>query len=250
MCDRQSSQRELPRLVGGDSTVADQAERYGQVIRLISHDLRNPLTAVQLNAQLIERGASRDGREKDQRWASLIVSAARRLDTMLQQLAEAECVRSGRTKLALTPLTFDLFLREFLAGPGPEFDANRIRVTLPTASLAVLADRARLGQALLNLFRLASQQADASAAIIVDVRGSDREVSCTIRVPTAPDVNANEPINRGPREVAADGRAVQCDGLTLYVSRTLIECHGGTLKVVDRTDAVIAFEIVLPAVHE
>jgi len=230
--------------------VADQAERYGQVIRLISHDLRNPLTAVQLNAQLIERGASRDGREKDQRWASLIVSAARRLDTMLQQLAEAERVRSGRTKLALTPLTFDLFLREFFAGVGPEFDADRIRLTLPKASLAVSADRARLGQALLNLIRLASQQADASAAIIVDVQGSDTEVSCTIRVPTTPDVDENKPIDRRPREAAADRGAVQCDGLALYVSRTLIECHGGTLQVADRADAAIVFEIVLPVVHE
>src|SRR5664279_604207 len=98
MDNPQSSQQGLPSPVGLDSAFAAQAELYGQVIRLISHDLRNPLTAVQLNAQLIERGASRDGREKDQRWASLIVSATRRLDTMLQQLAEAEHIRSGRTR--------------------------------------------------------------------------------------------------------------------------------------------------------
>jgi signal transduction histidine kinase len=240
---RQSSQWELPRLAAGDSTVAAQAEGYGQVIRLISHDLRNPLTAVQLNAQLIERAAIRDGREPDQRWASLIVAAVRRLDSILQQLAEAERLRSGRTKLALTPLAFDLFLREFLAGAGPEFDANRVRVTLRKATLAVCADRARLGQAILHLLRLALQHAALGSSVMVEVLGSEGEVSCMIRVPTTTEVTVDEPIN---------GRAGerQCDGIALYVARTLIECHGGRLQVTDRTGVAIAFEVVLPAVRE
>ena len=245
MCDRQSSQR-----AGSNSTVAAQEERYGQVLRLISHDLRNPLTAVQLNAQLIERGASRDGREKDQRWASLIVSAARRLDRMLQQLSEAERIRTGRTMLALTPLTVDKFLRELLAGTEPELDTNRIRVTVPEASLTVSADRARLGQAFLNLLRLALQQAAPSAAVMVEVRGSGREVSCTICVPNVPEVTMDEPTDGSPRETAAASRAGQCDGLALYVARTLIECHGGTLRVTSSAHAAILFEIVLPAVGE
>jgi K+-sensing histidine kinase KdpD len=243
----QSSQKESPPPVGLDSALATQAERYGQLIHLISHDLRNPLTAVQLNAQLIERGASRAGREQDQRWAALVISAARRLDGMLQQLAETERIRSGRTKLALTRLVFNLFLPQLLAGTGLELEATQIHVTLPQASLAVSADEVRLGQALSNLLRLALQQTAPAAAVMIEVLGNDQEVSCVIRVPNVPEATAND---GRPREATTAARAGQCDGIALHVARTLIECHGGTLKVEDRADAALVFEIALPAVGE
>lgn len=247
MGNPQSSQQGLPSPVGLDSAFEAQAERYGQVIRLISHDLRNPLTAVQLNAQLIEREASRDGREKDQRWASLIVSAARRLDTMLQQLAEAERIRSGRTKLALTPLVFNLFLSELLAGTVPDLEATRIQVTLPQASLAVSADRVRLGQALSNLLRLALQQTATAAAVMIEVVGNDQDVSCVIRVPHVPEATVE---GGRPGEGTTAARAGQCDGIALHVARTLIECQGGTLRITNSADAALVFEIALPAVRE
>ena len=78
--------------------MAKQKDASEPVIRLVSHDLRNPLTAVQLNAQLIERAAVREGREKEARWAGLIAAAARRMDGMIVQLVEAERLRSGSTR--------------------------------------------------------------------------------------------------------------------------------------------------------
>ena len=231
--------------------MASHAERYEQVIRLISHDLRNPLTAVQLNAQLIERGASRDGREQEQRWASLIVSATRRLDGMLQQLAEVERICSGRIQLSLTPLSFDQLLHEILDASSPDLDHSRIHVTLAKGSLAVSADRARMGLAVRNLLCLALQQAAPAAAVTVELRGSDGEVSCTIRAPKAPEATADKPLTPGARETtAAAGRPGQCDGIALHLARTLIECHGGTLQVADSADCAITFRIDLPTLRE
>jgi signal transduction histidine kinase len=79
-------------------------------IRLIAHDLRSPLTAMQLNAQLIERAASQDARAKEQRWATLIASAARRMDRMIQLLVDAERIRSGRIELGRERIVFAAWL--------------------------------------------------------------------------------------------------------------------------------------------
>ena len=227
--------------------MATHAEWTMQVIGRIAHDLRNPLTAVQLNAQLIEQAALRGGREQEQRWASLIVSAARRLDGMLQQLAEAERIRSGRTQLAFQPVAFDQLLRETLRGASPSLDTDRIHVTLAKESLAVSADRVRLGQAVVSLLVLALQQADPAAAVTVDVGGSNGEVSCMIRAPKPPEVTAEPPLAPRARETVVAGSIQQSDGIALHVARTLIECHGGQLQVADSAECAITFRIVLPA---
>ena len=47
------------------------------------HDIRNPLTSVHLNAQLLHKALAERGLEKEQRLASVVIAAARRLDSRL-----------------------------------------------------------------------------------------------------------------------------------------------------------------------
>jgi signal transduction histidine kinase len=226
--------------------MANDALPHERLIRLISHDLRNPLTAVQLNAQLIEQSAIRGGREKEQRWASLIVSAARRLDSMLQQLGEAERIRSGRIQLDIEPLIFGPFLRELLQGAGVGLDIDRIQLTLPQETLELSADRIRLGKAMLNLLTLASQQTPPSSVVTLDARAGDSKITCTISAPLPPEATSE---NARERLSAAEGRTGMCDGIALHLARSLIESHGGELRV-DAGDRALVFEIALPAVRK
>jgi len=58
------------------------------LFRLALHEIRTPLTAVQLNAQLIERSLGKLGLEKECRLAGTIISAARKLDELTQELGD------------------------------------------------------------------------------------------------------------------------------------------------------------------
>ena len=213
------------------------ADAYDQVLRLISHDLRNPLTAVQLNAQLIERAAAQDGRAKEERWASLIASAARRIDKMIQQLVEAECIRSGRIQLVPQPVALDELLHELLAEANGGLERGRISMALPKQSVAISADRKRLGQALDSLLRLALQEAAAMVGVDVQVKAS--EVYCTIHAPRRSDAD-----NTAPSD--APHRTEPGQGIALHLARTLIECHGGTLQCAEDCAHGLTFEVVLP----
>ena len=224
--------------------MSEAAQPPGELIRLILHDLRSPLTAIQLNAQLMERAALRDGREKEHRWASLIVSATRRLDGMLRQLGEAERIRSGQIQLAIEPLFFEQFLRQLLEGSGTGIAHERIHLTSEQPSLALSADRTRLGQAMLNVLLLALQQTDVPARVTVDARYREGEALCTVTAPVPPELTKATAEGLAAKPA---GRAGGCEGIALHVARTLIECHGGKLRVDDGADRALIFEIALPA---
>jgi signal transduction histidine kinase len=217
---------------------SEPLERCEQLIRLIAHDLRNPLTAVKLNGQLIEQAAARDGQEKQRRWASAIVDSARRMDEMLQSLVEAECVRSGKIALPRESVALNQLLPDLLIEQGAVIDAPRIRLRLPAEPAVVVGDRSRLGQALAFLLRLAAQEVDAAAEILVEVEARAGDIRCVIRASRSPRAT---PWAMAELPAAPAGQAIP-----LHVARTVIACHRGSLRICDPDGSTLEYEVVLP----
>lgn len=222
--------------------MAKDDEIVESVIRVIAHDLKNPLAAVRLNAQLIEREAAQAGHAKEARWAALIVAAARRMDTMLGQLVEAERLRAGRIKLALAPLVVGELLREVMAEAGATFAPDRVRLTLPDQPVVVSADRVRLGRALGSLLGLVMREAAGDAWTSVEVEARDGEVRCSIRAPRFSGEDPSGATSAGEAPPVEPG-----GGLVLHVARTVIECHGGSLRAAADGPLAIGFDLRLPA---
>jgi K+-sensing histidine kinase KdpD len=212
------------------------------VIRFVAHDLRNPLTAIQLNAQLIERAAERDGRDKDRRWATLITGAARRLDDMIQQLVEAERLRTGQLQLALALVAWDQLLRDVLVQAGADACAgmDQVRLVLPKEAVIVEADRERLGRAMRNLLRLAAQGTDGAGAIDVELAVKDGQACCSMAGATSAGAHAAA---ADPAFVSTQAEPGQ--GIALHFARSLIESLGGQLRVKNGDPRTIGFEVVL-----
>jgi K+-sensing histidine kinase KdpD len=220
---------------------ADTNERWEQVIRLISHDLRNPLTAVKLSAQLIEQEAARAGHAKEQRWATTIVRAAGRMDDMLQRLVEAERIRLGKIQLARQPVVLDELCREILSRGEPDLDGSRIQATLPEESVVVPADPQYIRQAILSLLRIALQEAG-RMLVAVGVEAQGREARLWIRAPCPPEV----PVDAASSGSGDAGGRGSGQAIAQHVARTVIECHGGCLQITRGEDGSLTFALALP----
>lgn len=217
---------------------ADAGARTEELVRLIAHDLRNPLTSVQLNGQLIERAAARDGLVKQERWARLIVEAARRMDDLLGKLVECERIRAGRLALPLGAVDLHELVRE--VGSTATVPVAWTGADAPTA---VHANRARLAQSFAALVGLATQEADRDAGLHIAVDTDGDRGRCTIRVPRrAPD--AAEPMADAPPAVPPGNTGGQA--IVLHHARTLIESHGGTLEVARGPERDTQFTVTLP----
>src|SRR5579859_4158057 len=85
-------------------------------LALISHDLRAPLTAVQAEAQLLQRQLARDGNVDSayvKRTIS-IVANARRMNAMIQELLESSRLESGTMALRKRPIAIVSLLQGIL----------------------------------------------------------------------------------------------------------------------------------------
>jgi len=228
-----------------DVTSLRTLERHHeQMIRLVSHDIRNPLTSVHLNAQLLQKALTERGLEKEQRLASVVIAAARRLDAMIEELVDSSRVRSGQLRLDLRPVAIEHMLPEILARNARALDTTRVRLALPEGPVLITADIVRLERALVSVLIVALQNCADGAEVALRVAMADDEVRFAVDVPGRTHASAEPP--SPPSSQLDHLRTDHGYGMGLFVARMLVERHGGRLWVESTPDRRAIFHFALP----
>jgi signal transduction histidine kinase len=200
------------------------------LLRAVSHDLRNPLQIVLLQAERLHRLLP-EALEKERRGAERIALAARQMGIMIRDLVEAARMEDGRLVLAREPVELRPFLARLLAHQAGALDASRVRVEVPPSLTKVSADPARLERIVTNLVSNALKYSPSDAEVIVSAAERDGSVEISVRdhgPGIAPDdlPHVFERFFRGKATHKADGL-----GLGLYVVQLLVDAHGGRVWV-------------------
>ena len=209
---------------------------------ILGHDLRNPLAAIITSARLAMNRAETDRLQKP---LSRILSSGDRMTRMIDQLLDFTRVRLGggiplvRTELDLFPL-----VRQVI----DELDGANPRCTLRSTSLGDTWgnwDQDRLSQLFSNLVANAVQHGvpEGGVAVTIDGRASN-----SVRV--AVHNQGAIPADRLPTlfEPMA-GRQMQKSrglGLGLFITRELVQAHGGSIDVRSDESEETTFTVVLP----
>jgi PAS domain S-box-containing protein len=219
-------------------------QHHEQLIRLVSHDIRNPLTSVHLNAQLLQKALAEQGLEKEQRLASMVIAAARRLDAMIEELVDSSRVRSGQLRLELRPVAIERLVPEILARNSSTLDTSRVRLALPGGPVRITADVARLERVLTSLLLIALRECADGAEVALRVAVADDEVRFAVVVPGR--AHASEEPPSPPSSQFAQSRTDRGYGLGLFIARMLVERHGGRLWVEGSPDRGATLHFALP----
>jgi hypothetical protein len=237
------------------SSASSEPDRAHAVLRLIAHELRNPLTAVQLNAQLIERALRRESRAKELAWAAGIVTAARRMEHMIELLVEAERLRSGRSGLALEPLVFASWLAQCLVEAPLAFDRTRLQVETASPTLAILADPRRLKSVMLTLLDLAGAYSPQGPVLVNVCKGqASPTLHCSILVErqggqvedAGGDGQVGEAGQVGEVGYGEVGQLSAGRDVEIHYVRTVLQEHRGELRDALGDTRYVGFEVVLP----
>lgn len=219
----------------------EATEQREDLLRAVSHDIRNPLQIVVLQAQRLLRGP---GEERTRRAAAGVLTAARRIDRMLRDLADSAKAEGGQLDLAWAQVPLRSFVDQLLDTSDGVFDIGRVVNDVPASLPPVLADPDRLDRILANLvgnaLKYSREQVHVRAALV------DEEVHISVsdRGPGIDGSDLPRIFERYYRGQRHEGEGL---GLGLYIVRKLVEAHGGRITAESRVGEGSTFTFTLPA---
>jgi PAS domain S-box-containing protein len=241
-------------ILGAVATYADTTqlrelqEQAEELVRAVSHDLRTPLTSIQGYAQLLQRMLK--GVEAEGRLAlstQHILASARRMNAMIQDLVDSARLESGQVPVHPRPVDLSSLLEALLEDAGKALAPNRIVVRIPEGLGLVEADPLGLERILINLLTNALKYSadDADVTLTAQREGPMVSVAVEDRGEGIPPEELPHLFDRFYR--TKEARYAQGLGLGLYITRKLVEAHGGELTVESRPGEGSIFRFTLPA---
>ena len=223
---------ELTDAINDMSLKIRQAEKtQSEFISSVSHELRTPLTAITGWAETIQSGEVRSGSDI-RKGMGIIVSEARRLTNMVEELLEFSRIEDGRFTLSVEPLDLKAELEdavytytEFFRKEGITLDY----VDGPEEMIPISGDPERLRQVFCNLLDNAAKHGGAGKRIDVSLFREGAEAVICIRDygPGAPE----EELPFLKNKFYKGSSKTRGSGIGLAVCEEIVTRHEGRLDV-------------------
>jgi signal transduction histidine kinase len=232
VADRLGASMESGRLQDAQAKGLKDAEARSafntNLMRMATHDLKTPLTAISMQLHLLTKPPVSD--QQLSKAASLIERNVQRLSALLDDFLDLARVEARQ--LTLHPVEFDV--RELLAECQETFEAQaeqkglKLTVEAPPGLFAH-GDRRRIGQVVANLASNAIRYSE-SGTIKMSAVPSGRGVCLSVqdegRGLTADEIAG---LFRPFSQVAPHQQ--QGTGLGLYLSKSIVDAHGGRISL-------------------
>lgn len=211
-----------------------------EFLAVTTHELRSPVTGIKGNAQLMKRRGTYSERSLD-----AIITQAERLERLINDLLLASQVQSDHLDLALEELDLAATVRAAVDNLG--VNESTVRVETPPQPVVVWADVHRLNQVVSNLLTNAIKYSPEGAEVTVRVGHTEDEAHLSVEdrgVGIPPDALPHL-FDRFYRVEGTTGN-VQGLGLGLYISRRIVDAHGGRIEVASEQGRGSIFTVTLP----
>lgn len=245
------SRKRLEELVAESTRLHDEAKDRAlfaeQMIGIVSHDLRNPISTIQTGAALLARDTQVSGQE---RLVARIARASERANRLIGDLLDFTQARLGSglrvtlESIALHELVADSVDELRLAHPG------RTLRHLPSGAGECRADAGRLEQLIGNLVGNAMAYGDPEAPVTVSSNIGAHNFTIEVHnlgPPIAADTLGSlfQPMTRGA-EARGSRRSV---GLGLFIVGEIMRAHGGSTHVESTAETGTTFRALFPDRH-
>jgi signal transduction histidine kinase len=213
--------------------VAQRATRArDEVLGIVSHDLRNPISAIAMCARVLQENPPNDASERRQLLGT-IRESTEWVNRLIQDLLDVANIERGQLSLELQPR--DPAQIALQARHMFEVEATHHGITLdvdvPTNLPMVVADSARIVQVLGNLLRNAIKFTPNGGRIVVAVGRGETGVVFSVRDSGAGIAIANQARVFDRYWESSDGSRVRGTGLGLSIAKGIVAAHGGSIWV-------------------
>jgi len=242
-----SSRAKLEELVARsarqEEAARDRASYAEQMVGIVSHDLRNPLSAVHLGVQALRKMAPDEGQR---RVIDRIARSTDRAHRLISELLDFTAARLG-SGIPVTPRPTDLHavVGDAVAELGVAFPGRGLRHVKQGDGQPVV-DADRIAQLVGNLVGNAMAYGDAGRDVTVTSRIEGARVCVAVHNHGAPIPADILPGLFVPMVRGVTGGADRSVGLGLYIVCEIARAHGGTVAVTSTDAEGTEFRVTLP----
>jgi signal transduction histidine kinase len=219
-------------------------EQRDDLLRAISHDVRTPLTALLLQAQTLER--SLDPNDRRGRSVRTIVTNAKRIAAMINDLVDMVRFESGKWQVERRPIDVGAFVLEIKDRLAEMLATERVRISVEPDLPLLFADPDRLERVVVNLLSNALKYSEPGSEVVLCAcaRHGSIEISVTDHGKGIPHDEIPHLFERFYR--ARNVGRKEGLGLGLYIAAMLVKAHGGSIEVDSEVGKGSVFRIALP----
>ena len=221
-----------------------EGDRRRDVLAMVTHDLRSPLSIIVINAGLIVAETNETASRES---AQDVLRATACMERLLVDLLDVARIESGILRIVKRVHDVGVLMAEVLRSYRPLFAARGQTFDVHVPATAVLAsfDHGRIVQVLSNLLGNAMKFTPSRGAVDMRLAVRDDAVELALH-DNGPGVSEQARAHLFERFSQIDSEERHGLGLGLYIARSIVEAHGGRIWVESELGRGTTFRSTLP----
>ncbi|MET0154370.1 MAG: PAS domain-containing sensor histidine kinase [Candidatus Binatia bacterium] len=229
-----------------DVSQRKRTERMRQdLVAMLSHDLKNPLTAVTGFTEIL-REVSADDPQRDE-FLARIESNAHSALTLAMNFVDASRIESGSLETHLEPVFLNEIVEQVLRHQESRARIKQIRLEtrLDRSRPIAMLDRRLIDRVVANLVNNAIKFSPAKSEVVVETAMRDGHVQLRIQ-DRGPGIPAEQRAKLFQRFSELGSDRPDSTGLGLFIVKTLVDAQGGSVIAAFPPEGGTVFEVSFP----
>ncbi len=218
-----------------------QSEQQQHFMMAITHELKTPIAVTKLNLETLQKRVLNN--EQRQKLINTTIQEANRLNALCNNMLLTSQIEAGRYGLIPERIQLTSLLRECVNDFSIRFPLRKIQTDLPE-EVVITGDLLLLQLAVNNLLDNAIKYSEKDAIVLLSLQEDARGIHVKV-IDEGPGI-AEEDKERIFEKYYRGGQAkTKGTGLGLYLTRQIIQTHGGVIRLEANPKGGSIFEIIL-----
>lgn len=220
-------------------------------IATVTHELRTPITSIKALSKILVDNKELPSVQKDE-FLGIIVSESERITRLINQVLDLDKIQSNREEVDFEPVNLVKIIEKIYLGLQPLMKEKQIepvlKINIPEAMIWGHADR--LIQVVTNLLGNAIKFCHGKIWVQLEVQGAHCILSIQDNGVGIAKKNQDLIFEKFSQVNDEDMGKPQGSGLGLFICKTIIEQHGGTIALSSELGYGATFKVQLPLLNQ
>jgi len=219
-----------------------------EVVAMITHDLRAPLTTIRHVLEMLSSGAIGSLDERGLHMCGAADQSASRMLALINDLLDIEKIKAGMMQLTIADVSLATIFEQSANSVSAFAEGQNVRLEMVPTNLMVSVDADRIVQVVVNLISNAVKFSPPQSKITVraEARDGDAEISIVDQGRGIPQDMLDSVFERFQQVEKGDSLRKGGTGLGLAICKEIVQLHGGLIKVRSQVGQGSTFSFTLP----